>query len=305
MNDAINPMRPDLLPCIVARLEDGGRLTEAIIDYIASALFFPESERLADFLADDGASERDSLLDLIYFPDQAVQIDMEPLLDAACYAVDDETRLHARLAALPIDARVCMPDGRQLIRLRMPDFIKSRYLERLRITWQLDPQVATAIDTGVSAQRGPVVKVRLRNAGISLTPSRRSFLTRFFERMPDSDPDYLACLDLTLSLIKTADEAADVYDLLAGHKRSLFRCLQQTQRFETLLGQSNMETLMLQGVRASHASRDELVYHMRLVDMICLRIFGTTENIPLPFDEPLREVTDLQSPEAAVRTMWR
>ena len=276
-----------------------------ILDYIDAALFSPEPARLASFLADDTNSERDSLLDLIFFPDQAVQIELEPLLEAARYSVDDEIKLHDRLMTRAIHARINLPDGRKLVSLLVPDFIKSQYLERLNIAWQMDAQVATAIETFLPAELGPIAKVRLRNAGICTWSVHRVFLCRFFERMAASDPDYLACLDLALSILQTADEGVDVYDLLIEHKRSLFRSLQQARRFETLRGRSNMEILMLRGVRAPHVSPNALMQHMRLVDLICSGIFGKTEAIDMPIEEPVRQVSDLDTAEAAVQSLLR
>lgn len=302
MTQPIDSTGTDLFPRIVDVLERGGRLTSAILDYIAASLFPPEPDRLADFLINHAAdSEWDSLLDLIFYPDPSIQIDLELLLEMAAYTVDDEKDVHNRLLDRPIDARISMPDGSALTSIQLPDFVKSQYLERLNISWQMDPLVLTAIQNGVTAVSAPVVKVRLRNARIRLTPARQHFLCRFFERMADSDPDFLACLDLMLALLDNTVETVDIYDQLVAHKRSLFRSLQQARRFETLLRQSNMETLMLQGVRAPHAPRDELLRHMRLIDLICVGLFGKTEAIAAPTDQPLRRVSDPDSLDATVR----
>ncbi|WP_319407460.1 hypothetical protein [uncultured Desulfosarcina sp.] len=303
MSDATSENKRHLLARIIEALENGGGLTDAILDYIDAALFSPEPDRLASFLTDDANSERDSLLDLIFFPDQAAQMNLEPLLEAARYSVEDKIKLHDRLMARAVHARVNLPDGRKLVSLLVPDFIKSQYLERLNIAWQMDPQVATAIEKCLPAALGPIVKVRLRNAGIGTGSGHGVFLCRFFERMADSHPDYLACLDLALSILQTVDDGVDVYDRLVEHKRSLFRSLQQARRFETLLGQSNMETLMLQGVRAPHVSPNTLMQHMRRVDLICFGIFGKTEAIDMPIEEPVRQVSDLDTAEAAVQLL--
>jgi len=290
---------------IIAALKNGGTLTVAILDYIETVLFSPEPDRLAVFLTDETDSQRDSLLDLIFYPDQAIQMDLEPLLEAAGFSAQEEKQMHDRLMTRAIQARVNMPDGMPLVSIMVPDFIKSQYLARLNISWQMDPHVASAIEKGLSAAIRPIVKVRLRNAGICIASGRRVFLCRFFQRMTDSDPDFLVCLDLVLSLLETAGKDIDGYDLLVEHKRSLFLSLQQAKRFETLLGRSNMETLMLQGVRPPHVSPHSLMHHMRLIDLICLRIFGRTESIDLPMEEPVRQVSDMHTAEAAIQSLLR
>ena len=122
----------------------------------------------------------------------------------------------------------------------------------------------------------------------------QALLCRFFERIPGDDPDYLPSLDLALTFSKSDNETKDLYEILVEHKRFLFRSLQQTKRFEALLARSNMETLMAQGFRAAYASKSELVHRMRLLDGICYRLFGKTEIICSPFEEPLRHVPDIK-----------
>jgi hypothetical protein len=305
MSQSFNNTQQRFLARIVQLLENGGHLTDAIVDHIDAVLFSPEPDRLAAFLTDDADSQRDSLLDLIFFPDQAVQVDLEPLLEAARYSDRDEAQLHDQLIARAVHARIDMPDGRHLVSIRLPDFIKSQYLARLNISWKMDPQVAALIGKHLSAATRPIVRVRFRNAGIRTTSGQRDFLCRFFQRIKDSDADFLACLDLVLALLATAGEGVDIYELLVEHKRSLFRSLQQARRFETLLGQSNMETLMLQGVRASHVSPNVLKRHIRLIDLLCLGVFGNTETIELPTEEPIRQVSLLDTDEAAIQSLLR
>lgn len=290
---------------IVQALKAGGDLTEKILAFIETSFPLSDSEHLASFLNDDEDCERDTLLDLIFYPDQAAQIDLEPLLETARFTGDDEQKIMDRLLAHAIEAPIRMPDKRELTCIRLPEFVKSRYLERLNIVWQSHSDVVAAIDTGVSDSLRSIVKVRLRNTGLRLENGQALFLSRFFTRMDDGHPDYLSCLELVLSLLDEKNAAARVYDLLVDCKRTCFRSLLQARRFESLLRRSNMETLMLQGIRAPQESPDELIRRMALIDHICYGIYGRTEIMAPPMEEPMREVTDLDSPAAAVRSLSR
>lgn len=305
MNPTTSQPWHGLLERIIASLERGGRITAPVLDYIEASLFTPDSDRLCQFLTDDNDSERDSLLDLIFYPDEAFQLALEPLLGASRCSAGDEVAIRDRLLAEPIDAVVRLPDNRPLVRIRLPGFIKSRFLTRLNIAWPMDPEVAAAIDAGVSPTLQLVVKVRLRNAALVFTAHRQRFLGHFFERMADRSPDYLDCLDLVLPLLASAKTDTDAYELLVQRKRSLFRSLQQARRFEVILGQSNMETLMLQGVRPPTVSCDELQREMRLIDLICVGTYGITEAMSPALEEPLRQVSNLETPEAVVKSLLR
>lgn len=303
MNRTTRPPWQRLLSPIAAALEAGGQIGPDILDYIASSLFDPDPGRLAAFLGDDSDSERDSLLDLIFYPDQALQLTLEPLLAAAGCTVADETALGERLMDRFIDAPVRLPDGRLLVTVRLPDFIKLQFLARINVTWQLNPEVAAAMAVGVPQALQLSVAVRLRNTAFDFSDNHCRFLCRLFSQVPDGGRDVMDCLEAVLPLM-TADPAdSHVYDLLVEHKRSLFRSFQQARRFDGLLRRSNMETLMLQGLRPPSASADDLQHQMRLIDRICLQTFGKTETIIAPMERPLRQVMDLQTPEAVVKSL--
>jgi hypothetical protein len=305
MTPTLDPAQQTLFSRIVDALKKGGDLNDEILDYIDAALFTPEPDHLSAFLADEENSERDTLLDLIFYPDRTVQIDLEPILASGRYSSEDEHTILESLLACTIEPSIRLPDGRPLTRIQVPDFIKILYMERLKITWQLPADLAAAIDKGVSAAMGLVVRVRLRNAGMQLSAGQVTFLCRFFERMDDSHPDYPACLDLALSLLDKKGSAAMVYDLLVDYKRVCFRAMEQARRFTGMLRRSNMETLMLQGFQPPRESPEVLLHRMGLIDRICFSVFGRTEPMAPAMEEPPRQGPDLDDPAAAVQWLLR
>ena len=305
MTPTMKNARQVLFCRIVDALEAGGDLSDEVLEFVDASLFRPEPEALAVFISNDENSERDTLLDLIFYPDQVLQIELEPLLEAGRLAPDDEKRVLKRLLEADIDVPVRLPNGRELLRFRLPGFIKDRFLTRLNVARQLPPEVVAAIDDRVAAPLRPVVKVRLRNAGLRLDTGQTLFLARFFSRMDDAHPDYLACLDLVLTLLDEKKAAVEVYCLLVDYKRTCFRSLQQARRFEALLRRSNMETLMLQGIRPPQESPDELARRMDLIDRVCFGVYGRTEIMAPPMEEPLREVADLDTPAEAFHSLLR
>ena len=295
----------NLVERVSSAIQQSGLLTDKVLAYIESALFTPDPEALINFITDDSDCERDTLLDLIFSPGQDVQRSLESLLEKYSFSSDDERLLSDRLTAREIIAPIRMPDNMELVNISVPGYIKSQYLRRLNISWQLDSCVISAIRGSVTQALWPVIKVKLRNTGIRPNPEQLTFLCRFFEKMEDKDPEYPAYLDLILTLPAATADTGDMYEHLTEYKRSLFRILQQTKRFETLLNRSNMETLMLQGIIAPHACAGRLVHQMELVDRICYGIFGKTEIIAEPLEEPVRHVSDPTNPEEVVRSLLR
>ncbi len=302
--NARNSFHDPLFETIVAAIENCGQLTAATVDFIETALFPVSYERLAAFLTDEEAEcERESLLDLVFSPDLTDQAALEPQLEAACLRPADAARLQDRLLTILIRSWIKMPDGTRLTPVVVSDYFKIQYLQRLNISWRMDGDLRSTIDQNLAAETGLAVKVRFRNANLLPTPNQRKQLCRFFERVTDDDPDYLACLDLFLGLMQKETPAGQAFDRFAEHKRFLYRSLTQARRFETLLQQSNMETLMLQGVRPPYASPDQLTREMRQIDLITMQMFGKTEVILPAMDDPLRIISDLDDPVAAVRSV--
>ena len=60
-------------------------------------------------------------------------------------------------------------------------------------------------------------------------------------------------------------------------KKACFRSLQQADRFEKQLAKSNMETLLLQGVRVPHINKTEARQKMAFIDRISFAVFGRSE----------------------------
>lgn len=302
--DSFSFSHDQLLKAIIATLENCGQLSIAVLDFIETALFSVSHEKLTAFLSsEEDQSERDSLLDLVFSPDLAAQIALEPLIEAACLSPVDSGKLQDRLRSTSVRTLMRMPDGSPLSPITVPDYFKSQYLERLNIAWRMDPDLCTIIEENLAHDTALAVKVRLRNANLFPTSNLRKLLCRFIERVADDDPDYPACLDLFLGLMQKEVPAGQAFDRFAEHKRFLYRSLTQARRFETLLRQSNMEILMLQGVRPPYASPDRLMQEMRLIDLITMQMFGKTEVILPAMDDPLRIVSDLDDPAAAVRSI--
>ena len=270
MKPSTEHARQVCLSRIVDALTAGGVLTDDVLNFIDASLFPPEPEALAAFLTDDDNSERDTLLDLIFYPDQAFQVDLEPLLEAGRFSPADEKRILTDLLDADIDASARMPNGRDLVCLRLPDFIKKRYLDRLNIAWQPHPDVYAAIDNRVSAPLRPVVKVRLRNAGVRFESDQALFLGRYFTRMDDGHPDFLACLELVLALLDDNSAAVSFYSQLVDYKRTCFRGLQQARRFESLLRRFHIENPTLQGIPPPPEAPGEFGRPPTPIDRLCL-----------------------------------
>lgn len=292
-------LRTDLSGGIEQALTDSGRITPEILDYIETSLFPAQTDLLSAFLnSDDNA--RDTLLSLMFSPDKTAQVRIESILAAAPCTADEEIALKNYFMAQPIRVPVFLPEsgspGHRIAEVELPDEVVSNYIGQLRLSRTIPDRLARAITAALSDAMILMVRVRIRNSGLSLTPFQETVLCRFFERIPESDPEFEACLDAMIAIVGLPDKASvSLYDRLMREKRTLFIQLRQSQRMERLLRHATMETLMTQGIRGGSIGKEDLLARMRRIDRLCVALTDRTLPMDLPMEIPVREISDISA----------
>ena len=87
-------------------------LDEDVVHYIDSTFSNPTVEELQAILHDDSNCEKDSLMELLFFPDEKMQIELEEMLEILQLEKQDEVCVLAALGreSLPVSMR--LPRGR-------------------------------------------------------------------------------------------------------------------------------------------------------------------------------------------------
>ncbi len=270
-------MIKQLVQTIIATLETGQVISGSVQDYIDAALPDMSSKVLKQLLESGTDSETDSLLDLIFYPGAETQERFEPLLEKAGLTRPDEKQIVDRLLSKQVKAKVVIPRDRRVAEIVVPDFVKEQFVARLHMTWQIDKDLAGVLNDRLNADNRTRLKVKFRNTGKQLSRDQNHFLMQFFQKISEEHKDFDRCTDYIASLLDQISKDTDLYAFFIDRKRSCFQSLLKAERFAKMMQRSNMETLMLQGFRAPHASKPALKLEMRLVDVICNLVFGKTE----------------------------
>lgn len=243
-------------------------------------------ETVKRVIDDPGSAERDSLLDLIFFPDIALQVAIEPLLGADCLTDTDIVRLGARLKTVPAAARLQIPAAAAAVPLVMPAFTVEAFLTRLHLTWQPVSALAKAIEQHDFRSLSPAsdhqdgrlrLRVRLRNANLSQTPVQVDFLCDFLERRPADGAAFVDQLDFILVFLQEHDAARNLYQALMARKAFLLRHLQKTRRAAHFAARNNPETLIMTGVRRPYFDMSAAQRSLAQIDAVAMAVFGRTE----------------------------
>lgn len=257
--------------------QQGLTLTPDAQHYIDSTFSNPSLPELEEILCGESNCEKDSLLELIFFPDPALQERLEDLLEGHDFGAEDEEKLSRALMAKGLRTALLFSAGRSSLTLAVPDWAIGRFISRLNISKKPDPAIVDAIRRHVPQPYQALCKVKLRNARFKFTPNKISFLTVFFEKMTAEFRIVLGAYDFLLSFLDELEDDTDFYHALTQKKRSYFQNLQKAERFSAQLKNSNMETLLLQGVRMPYINTDEARRRMGLIDRICYAVFGKSD----------------------------
>jgi hypothetical protein len=264
-------------------LDNGITPDSVVIDYIDSTFSNPSTAELESILHDDSNCEKDSLMELLLFPDETMQLQLEALLEGFHFQQADEKFVLDDLSREPVEVAIRFPENRRPLRLRVSENIACRFISRLNISKHLDPKLLETLNHHQDKTISHRIKVKLRNARFSPTDEKIEFLCLFFQKFDSQDEDIFECLDVALNFLDEPIIDGDIYQTLMSKKKFYFHSLQKAKHLDTQLQNQNMETLLAQGKRVVMIDKKDAQKKMRIIDRISRAVFGKTEYIDKTF----------------------
>lgn len=277
-------------------LGEGLELSDEVLHYIDSTFSTPSVHAIEAIVLDESDPERDSLLDLIFFPDESLQIRLETMLERENFQKADEEKVSEALFSQgPPETTLIFPDNRGL-QLSMPRWVADPFISRLNISKTTDKRIADAVDEHTDESLRNLFMVRFRNARFVPDEEKIRFICRFFETMTCDADELLRSLEFILGFFDEVREIGDIYEALMDKKRFYFRNFQRAVKFEEKFRKSNMEILLLQGERTPHIDKRDALKKIAMIDSISLAVFGRTDHSEqLRRDVNLGEYQDLET----------
>lgn len=258
--------------------QNGFSLDGKVLHYIDSTFSHPSAAEIEKILTGESDAEKETLLKLIFFPDESIQFHLEEFLEQADIGKEDAGRITGYVSAREIQTKIIFPDERETIKVTVPPVVLGEFIDRLNMHRKLHGRLAKAVKCIAGDRSRTLAKVKIRNARKDYGGTGPDFLSLFFERMgAEEERLFDECLETVLEILEDADDRSDIYDLLSGKKAACFKRLTEAARFEEQLEKNNIETLLLQGVRPVSVDKDAVMRNMEIIDRICLAVFGKTE----------------------------
>jgi hypothetical protein len=262
---------------IITILQHGLTLNATTQHYIDSTFSNPSVDEFEALLQDESSCETDSLMELLFFPDESVQLQLEEMIEDTHFQHRDEQEIQKRVCATALQTQIRFSDGRGTLEKRVAPLNAAQFIERLNLSRCLDPKLRSAITQYVHPGLQTRCKVRLRNARPITSPDKISFLKAFFKNLQIDNDDFFDHLDFTVSFLEERKDDADMFQALMAIKRRYLQSLQKAKKLDNQLTQHNVETLLLSGERVSYIDKADARKKIQIIDRISLAVFGKTE----------------------------
>ena len=182
-------------------LGDGITLDDDVVHYIDSTFSNPKIEELQAILHDDSNCEKDSLMELLFFPDETMQLELEEMLENLQLGKPDEDKVGDALCRESLRVNMRLPEGRGSIDLDLPHEVAPGFIARLQISKHLDGKLREVINKHADEDAGDGYKVKIRNSRFLPGEKKIHFLCDFFEKLAPQSHDFNICLDFALAFL--------------------------------------------------------------------------------------------------------
>ena len=259
---------------IQAIFEEGLYVNQDSHDFIFSTVSISDIRELQTLIADPSSCESDSLIELIYFPDEAIQLRLEDRLQSERFQQKDEQTILKHLLSCRGKTLVRFDGLESVLMITTPESGARAFLSRLNITRHLDPELIRIIGQTAGKVQGTKYSVWLRNMVMELREREIDFLKNLFLKMDARHDRFHEYFYFSLRFLEESQNDADLFQSLKQHKQRCLQHLQQNDRLEAYRRNHNIETLMAHGIRIPYTDKQALLIQVTLVDDISLALFN-------------------------------
>jgi len=263
---------------IAAIFKNGLALNRETRHYIDSTFSSPSLEELERILNDESGCETEPLRELVFFPDETMQAELEELLERHPFEKKDERIILNVLYSKPLATTLVFSNTREKLNMKVPQASAARFISRLNISKKIDRRLIKVIDQHLDKKYRTRFKVKLRNTRFDYSDNKIAFGGLFFAKMKAEIKVVSECFDFLLTFFDELKDDSDIYLGLAGKKRFYFQNLQKVLKADAHLEKSNIETLIAQGVRIFYFDKEDARKKLEMIDTISCAVFGKTEH---------------------------
>lgn len=263
---------------IVSLFADGIRLSPDVLHYMNSVAGVQNAAEMRPLLAEPDDCDGQSLCELIFFPDVAQQVRIEPLLENETFDPADVDGLIQRLARTDVQTTLAFPEDADNCRIPVPPYALSQFIRRLHIDREIAPPVAEAISAQIESRATALwLRVKLRNARFAFSAHFSSFICAILANISETEPEFSDMFAFACDSLEEIGPETDIYLALMDRKRHCGEMIQKARQSEKNLRELPVEALIMKGVNIPCISVDDARRRIDIIDRISIAVFGRTE----------------------------
>jgi hypothetical protein len=251
-------------------------LNDCTLRFMESTFGKATPEHLEAVIRDEKNCEKDSLLELIFFPDEMCQVQLEDLL--IFEKVADQDQVIQQLEKMMDTVEICFPQDMKTVRVAFTRNLAEQLVSRLRICNNPDPELERSVRENVHPEQVGRVLVRIRNADLSKSPHIIRFLCDFFSRIDSDGEDFFQYVDFLMQFTSVLDETKDIFNALMERKKACIQAIQKAVAYERQLAKSTMEVMILKGDRNPCINMEEAGKTIEIINRISFNLFGRSDD---------------------------
>ena len=252
----------------------GGHPEPDVRHFIDSTFAFPSRQELESILKDPDNCERDTLLELIFFPGKDIQILLEDLIEQSHFQQKDEQKILALLMGEKPELTLYYPEGGPPVCFAVPEEAARQFISRLNIHKQLDSKVLEAIRKNLPLDWQVPARVMIRNARFDCHGGRAVFLKVFIRNIPPMTDDFFGYLAFVLAFLETGPYGEPLKEALTRRKRHHQKNILKAEQFEGQRRTRNVETMIMQGIRIPHFDPGDDMQKIAMIDTVAIALYG-------------------------------
>ena len=254
-------------------LQEGLLIGHKDCHFIYSSMPIADIHEIETLITDPTSNESDALIELIYFPDESIQIRLEDRIESVSFEQKDEQTILEHLLASQVKTNIRVAGRQALLTIQTPQLGLRAFLARLNITRHLDAGLIQVIDRTIDTHTGRKYKVWLRNMTMDLRKRDTRFIKNLFLKMGPHHNLFDPIMSFSLRFLEEARTKSDLLQALVQYKRSCLQHIHRHDQFESKRRNHNTETLMTLGIRTPYADKQTLMSKVVLMDEISLALF--------------------------------
>ena len=257
-----------LATCIENILEKGIVLNPDLLHHLDSAFGVCRASDIEKIFYNRKNCEREVILELIFYPDESMQIEIEPVLEKNNFFKNDEKNLVNFLLAKKIQIPVFFPTRSDTLEIYADAVILDSLVSRLNISKQINSKITTTVNCHIPEKIRPAVKVRLRNTRFRFHDNLIIFMDLFFKSEISKRSNFFEILDFLLNFLHEIKENNDISDSLNEKKEFYLQSLGNAAILHEQLKKNTMEIMTAQSIRIPAINVPDIKRKIRIIDQI-------------------------------------